>query len=471
MKKLLYLTILLLLFTSLNAQKIASGVRHTIVLCKDSTVWAWGDNEYGQLGNGTFDSSAVPIQVNGLTGVVAVFASGVNSFAITSDGSLWGWGFNEQYNLGLGIGNSSNKNLPVKIPVNNVRSVYSFTQFGGAGFSFTYAVTKDSILWGWGYSSFLFGDSGIFYSDIPIQDTLFNNVVSVGGGEAVLVLLGDGTVWGWGGNSRGSLGTGDTKYGYYAVQTKNLNNVSMLSSNGNDVYSLAVKQDNTVWAWGYNQLYGNLGDSSNFNRFEPVKINGVSNVKKVVATQGYASYALHHNGTVSAWGNNVSGRLGNAEPMSSRNYPAQVSVISNVVDIAAGGSHAIALTSDGKLWAWGQNNKGQLGDGTLINKNTPVQVQGICEIDVEVNVSEVSLKPIQYSIYPNPATYTLYINFTTTTPNKIEVLDLHGRTLFTESVSSSQSSCEIPLGNLSNGVYFVKLYSNEGVVLKKVVKE
>jgi alpha-tubulin suppressor-like RCC1 family protein len=267
------------------------------------------------------------------------------------------------------------------------------------------------------------------------------------------------------------LGTGSPIFAGNVVQVKNLNNVSMLSSNGYYTYSLAMKQDGSVWAWGENSLYGNLGDSSNTNRFEPVKINGVSDVKKVLATQGYASYALHHNGTVSAWGNNVSGRLGNAEPMSSRNYPAQVSVISNVVDIAAGGAHAIALTSDGKLWSWGNNSKGQLGDGTMIHKNTPVQVQGICEIDVEVSVPEVSVKPVQYTIYPNPATHTLHIDFTNTIPNKIELLDLQGRTLYTQSVSSSQTTHEISLAGFSTGVYFVKLHSDEGVVLRKIVKE
>jgi alpha-tubulin suppressor-like RCC1 family protein len=182
MKKLIYLTSFLFLYTSLTAQKIACGFFHTIVLCKDSTVWAWGANESGQLGNGTFDSSAVPVQVQGLSGVVSVFAGTANSFALTSDGSLWGWGNNELHSLGLGSGNEGDKNLPVKIPVNNVRSVYPNTQFGG-GHSFTYAVTKDSTLWGWGFSNPLFGDSGIFYSETPVQDTILNNVVSVGGAE------------------------------------------------------------------------------------------------------------------------------------------------------------------------------------------------------------------------------------------------------------------------------------------------
>jgi alpha-tubulin suppressor-like RCC1 family protein len=270
------------------------------------------------------------------------------------------------------------------------------------------------------------------------------------------------------------LGIGSAPPNYKAryTQVKDLTNVKSFSSFN---HSLAIKEDGSLWAWGYNSAQGRLGDSTTNNRFEPVRIKGIENVKTAIA-RANNSYAIKEDGTLWAWGWNNRGQLGDGT-ITNRNYPVPVNGLINVVDVAGSesqrypGGHVLAVTSDGKLWAWGYNNKGQLGDGTMTDRHTPVLVQGICEIDVEVNVSEVSLKPVQYAIYPNPATHTLHIDFITTTPSKIELLDLQGRTLYTQSVSTTQTTHEISLTGFSTGVYFVKLYSDEGVVLKKIVKE
>jgi alpha-tubulin suppressor-like RCC1 family protein len=479
-KHMLFTLIFMLLSCEVYSQKIACGESHSLVICKDSTVWAWGANESGQLGNGTFDSSAIPIQVQGLTGIVAVACGAGFSFAIKSDGTLWGWGDNDVHQLGIDSV-WSDQNIPVLVPeISNVKKIYGYgkveSQIWSTG---AYAIDTDGNLWGWGMPlNRLFGDSGVYYSTFPIQDTILQNVVSVGGGGVTgaygAILLEDGTVWGWGDNRYGQLGIGSAPPNYKAryTQVKDLTNVKSFSSFN---HSLAIKEDGSLWAWGYNSAQGRLGDSTTNNRFEPVRIKGIENVKTAIA-RANNSYAIKEDGTLWAWGWNNRGQLGDGT-ITNRNYPVPVNGLINVVDVAGSesqrypGGHVLAVTSDGKLWAWGYNNKGQLGDGTMTDRHTPVLVQGICEIDVEVNVSEVSLKPVQYAIYPNPATHTLHIDFITTTPSKIELLDLQGRTLYTQSVSTTQTTHEISLTGFSTGVYFVKLYSDEGVVLKKIVKE
>ena len=124
MKKIITLLVIVVSLNSnlLQAQKIACGNAHSLVVCKDSTVWAWGSNEYGQLGNGTLESSTVPVQVQGLSGVVAVFAGGLSSFAIKANGELWGWGSNQHYELFLVPSQPTKKTQPLLIPLQNIES-------------------------------------------------------------------------------------------------------------------------------------------------------------------------------------------------------------------------------------------------------------------------------------------------------------------------------------------------------------
>jgi alpha-tubulin suppressor-like RCC1 family protein len=183
-KHMLFTLIFMLLSCEVYSQKIACGESHSLVICKDSTVWAWGANESGQLGNGTFDSSAIPIQVQGLTGIVAVACGAGFSFAIKSDGTLWGWGDNDVHQLGIDSV-WSDQNIPVLVPeISNVKKIYGYgkveSQIWSTG---AYAIDTDGNLWGWGMPlNRLFGDSGVYYSTFPIQDTILQNVVSVGGG-------------------------------------------------------------------------------------------------------------------------------------------------------------------------------------------------------------------------------------------------------------------------------------------------
>ncbi|MDR2017736.1 MAG: hypothetical protein LBQ00_02495 [Syntrophobacterales bacterium] len=155
-----------------------------------------------------------------------------------------------------------------------------------------------------------------------------------------------------------------------------LSNAKAIAAGGG--HSLALKEDGTVWAWGWNDR-GQLGDGTTTNRSTPVQIQGLSDVKAIVAGYNH-SLALKDNGTVWAWGRNDSGQLGD-RTTTNRSTPVQVKgaggmdFLSNAKAIAAGQVYSLVLRNDGMVWAWGWNDRGQLGDGTTTNRSTPVQVK------------------------------------------------------------------------------------------------
>ena len=184
--------------------------------------------------------------------------------------------------------------------------------------------------------------------------------------------------WAWGLNTYGQLGDGTNSNKNNPVQVDNTNLNSEISATaGGYLHSLALKSDGTVWSWGYNGD-GQLGDGTNINRNTPVQVDNTNLNSDVIAIAcGYAhSLALKLDGTVWSWGLNDYGQLGDGTNIN-RNTPVQVdntNLASNIVAITGGGLHGLALKTDGTVWAWGLNSNGQLGDGTNINRNTPVQV-------------------------------------------------------------------------------------------------
>ena len=232
-------------------------------------------------------------------------------------------------------------------------------------------VKPDSTVWSWGRNlNGQLGSNSTTDRNAPGQVSGFAGVRNVTAGtHHSLALKHDGTVWGWGYNNYGQLGDGATTQRLVPVQASGLE--GMLDVAAGEYHSLGLKSGGKVYAWGYN-YYGQLGDGTVTNRNTATQVLGIVDAVAIAARSHHA-LALRADGTVWSWGNNNYGQLGDGSA-TNRNTATYVSGLSSVVAIAAGVDYSLALKRDGTVWAWGRNHKGQLGDGTTTNRSAPVQV-------------------------------------------------------------------------------------------------
>ena len=335
---------------------IAAGNFHSLALKSDGTLWAWGYNYSGQLGDGMFTPQPLfgiptPAQVLGsggggyLTGVTAVAAS-FHSLALKSDSTVWTWG----YNVGgqLGDGTRTDRNAPVQ-----VIGLSGVTAVAAGGFH-SLALKSDGTVWTWGYNfNGQLGNGTYTDSNTPIQVSGLSGVLAIAGGYLhSLALKSDGTVWAWGENVYGELGNGTYSTAAHGgintpVQVLGLTGVMAIAGTG--FHSLALKSDGTVWAWGLN-LYGELGNgtyttTSPDGIATPVHVLGPGGVGYLtnitsIAVGLYDSLALKSDGTVWAWGLNFNGEI--ATPVQVLGLDG-VGYLTGVRAISGGQSHSLAL--------------------------------------------------------------------------------------------------------------------------------
>ncbi|WP_242592715.1 RCC1 domain-containing protein [Corallococcus exiguus] len=351
---------------SAGARLVAGGV-HSLAAKQDGTVWAWGYNFSGQLGDGTSTRRLTPVRVQGLTGVTALAAGYQHSLALNPDGTAWAWGYNASGQLGDGT--HTDRSTPVQ--VQGLPGVAALA----AGDSHTLALKQDGTVWAWGYNAFgQLGDGTVTSRPAPVQVQGLTGIAALAAGyRHSLALKQDGTVWAWGQNSDGQLGDGTVTNRPTPVQVPGLTGVVALAAG--DAHSLALKQDGTVWAWGYN-AFGQLGDGTATNRLAPVQVPGLTGASSLAAGLHY-SLAVKPDGTAWAWGRNSDGQLGDGTA-SGRLTPMPMPGLTSGASLSAGYIHMLAAKPDGTIWAWGNNTQGQLGDGTVVtNRLTPVQVLGL----------------------------------------------------------------------------------------------
>ena len=244
---------------------IAAGFSHLSVVKTDGTVWGWGNNTYGNLGDGTTSYSSTPVQAQGLSGVTAI-AARKHVLAVKSDGTVWAWG----YNLGgeIGDGTTTDRYTPVQVPgLSNVTAV-------AAGECFSMALKSDGAVWGWGNNTFGQMCNGeVGGGGVPPRQVM-TGVTAIAAGYGHALALKNGTVWAWGCNWNGQLGNGTTTGtdGSAPIQVSGLTGVTAIAAG--DQFSMALKSDGTVWAWGDNDC-GQLGDGTTTNRSTPVQVKDV----------------------------------------------------------------------------------------------------------------------------------------------------------------------------------------------------
>jgi alpha-tubulin suppressor-like RCC1 family protein len=372
---------------------IAAGLSHAVALKADGSVWSWGSNNNGNLGNPAIvGASNMPVPVVGLgsgSGVVSLTAGGNFTLALKADGTVWAWGNNN--NGQLGIGNTINQPVPVQVKgpgalgvLSNIVALSAPPANGGV---FALALSAEGTLWAWGNnSSGQLGDGTTTNRNTPVQVKGVGGsgaladvtAIDAGGGTNNLHALAvqtDGTVLAWGSNSNGQLGTGDIVASAVPVPVVGLGPGSrVVAVSAGTGLSLALNADGSVLAWGDNSS-GQLGDGTFFGRTAPTAVAGLTGIRSI-STQILSNHslAIRTDGVVVAWGNNDNGQLGTGDTV---NQPVAVAVpdLNDVIATAVGASHSLALTADGTVWAWGDNSSGQLGIGSTIDQLSPVQVR------------------------------------------------------------------------------------------------
>lgn len=259
------------------ATAVAASYGHSLALLADGTIWAWGDNIHGQLGYTTTNvylTSNIPNQVVGIPGLAIDIAAGyTHSLAVLQDGSVWAWGSDSYGETGIDYAHSLTPHAVAGLPAK------AMAVAGGSGFSL--ALLNDGTVWAWGADEFqeLANPTVSVQSSKPVQVTGFTGkvvAVTANGNELSghsLALLEDGSVWAWGRNDYGQLGTGNNQVVYTATKVLGLPAPAVAMAVG-DGHSLVLLNDGTVWGWGDNSM-GELGvPVESWNRV-PAKVIGL----------------------------------------------------------------------------------------------------------------------------------------------------------------------------------------------------
>ena len=343
---------------------IEAGISSSFIIQPDGSLWAWGSNTTGQLGMGTSSHFSftypVPAKIMDDVAYVSAWGSGRQSgnqghvLAIRTDGSLWSWGRNDSGQLG--DGSNILRGYPAHILCNTIAM--------SAGGWHSLAIKSDNSLWAWGSNEHGQLGDGTFdnrYSPVRIMD----DVISVSAGHwHTMAIKSDGSLWAWGVGGR--LGNG-TPYGSNTPQFIMDGVVDVSAGRG---HNLALLSDSSLWAWGINE-FGEVGDGTMEARYSPLYI--MSGVVSISASASHSA-AIKDDRSLWTWGENIAGQLGDGTT-EIRSYP--INIMDEVVAVSAGGAthgFTLALHSDGGLWAWGDNVSGQLGVSRAITQHYPVQI-------------------------------------------------------------------------------------------------
>jgi alpha-tubulin suppressor-like RCC1 family protein len=341
----------------------------TIGIQSNGSLWAVGYDGYGQLGINSLTNYSSPVQVGNLYNWTQISCGNAYVLALQSPGTLWAWG-QGQYGV-LGTSNQVNYSSPIQ-----VGALSTWTQIS-AGYNYSYGIRSDNTLWAWGLN--LNGQLGqgntslAYYSPVQVGALSTWTQVNAGGGNFVLALQSDGTMYSWGSPTHGQLGNNTTSGNVSTPIQIGVGSTWKTISAG-QAHAGAIQSNGTLWMWGYN-VYGQLGfNSGAADVSTPVQIGALSNWASLTCAKfGYATFATKTDGTLWAWGQNLYGQLGQGN---TTNYssPLQIGTLTSWSRLACGYASLLAIQSPGSLYAVGLNSNGQFGNNKTLSTSSPVQV-------------------------------------------------------------------------------------------------
>src|SRR5471032_2976079 len=355
---------------------VAAGGYHTVARKADGTLLSWGSNQFGQLGDGTNVNRLSPVQVQvtapttGSTTVspwTMIAAGEYHTVALRADGTLWAWGNNQ--NGQLGDGTQTNRSVPTKIGTG------TGWLYVAAGKSHTIAIDKGGLLWAWGRNfNGQLGDNTTADKLVPTKIGVATNWSSAAAGAThTLARRADGTLWAWGGNANGQLGNGGLTDLHVPTQIGTSTWVAVAAGT---LHSAAIRADGALFAWGSNGN-GQVGNglTTTTNVTAPLQISKTTPSNWIVIGAGDAyTVGVRVDGTLWAWGSNSDGQLGDGSGLDS-STPNQIGTVTNWSSaLSAGLFHAFGIRSDGTLWGWGRNVEGQQGNGDATGAAVPTPV-------------------------------------------------------------------------------------------------
>jgi len=350
--------------------QISSGVHHTLAIDHSGKPWAWGGFDFSQLAINLIEDKKTPVGIKDSFNFVS--AGDSHAMGIETNGQVWGWGYNIYGMVG------DNTITSRRAPVSLLGNKKTFCKIE-SGYWHTIAIQHNGQIWGWGYNSYgMVGDNTSTSRRTPVS--ILGNKKTFcqisAGRYHTLGIQHNGQLWGWGYNNIGQIGDNSSTQRLTPVSIHGTKKTFCKITAGGTT-SLGIQHNGQVWGWGYN-AYGQIGDNTTDDQTRsPVSIHGSKKTFCQISTNRFHTIGLQHNGQIWGWGYGAGGRLGNNSTGGDRTPISIHGVKKTFCQINSSISHAFGLDIYGQAWGWGYNDSGQLGNNSVTNKCTPVSVHGV----------------------------------------------------------------------------------------------
>ena len=475
MKKLLLLSLFVLVttFTTFGQttagcwRMVSAGENFSLGIKMDGTLWGWGQNSNRLgLGLGNLANQNLPTQIGTANDWATVSAGNVHSLAVKTNGTLWAWGDGQFGQLGNGIFSSATPNLTQVGTANDWLSV-------SAGNRFSLAIKTTGTLWSWGLNSVgQLGQGNLTNLNLPAQVGTATNWSKIdAGNKHALAIDSTGFVYGWGDNTFGQFGNGTNTSSLVPIILSSSNNWAEVSA-GFD-HSMALTTSGILYTFG-NNVNGQLCDGTNTasNTMIAISFNLAGTVTQYIAISAGNSFslAIKNDNTLWSGGYNTSGQLGlgNNTAVNTLN---QVGTSNTWYLISAGDTHSLAMENTTALWSTGRGLEGELGIGSNIAYNT-IQSVG-CPTTLGIETVSMTKKTI--TVYPNPTNSIINIDYTLEDSSSVvlRVTNLQGQVI-SEIKSDKPSGLQTETLDMSaqaSGMYFITITSGNTTYSAKVSKQ